>query len=595
MRRQNKGSMSRLFKRILCIFASVLCLMGFWAAYSSYAKTRNEIYNKIDSSLLILGKEYETATKDFWRLYMPIFENKEGVYNALKRYFTDPDRGDLPPQQKKQLLDALSTIIKNDNRIKWVGIYAGKEEVNYLLFEGEYMLTQMPEDFPFINDLESKGLFMEVYGSKPVEHNGIARRCFAICGGSAMDMNGGKIIVGYSTNELDIYYGEGELEGTRYFVLNEFGLVYDSAEKYEFPFDTTLSQIKSGVVKERSGNLSYVRRLKMQDSSYAVFATCPWFKLWVKILIGTLQILAIVTAFLLSAIGLYKFAEKTIWSKVDAIQRGLEKIGRGELDYRIPVTEDTSDEFEKIGMDVNEVAAKLQENIDTVYLYRTKQREAELAELQAKFDPHFLYNSLEVIRGKVYENGDTETADIIVKLAQIFRSFIGSELFVTIQEELDFCNLYISLLMYRYDNRVTTVYDVDSRILEYGIIRNLLQPVLENYFIHGFKLGAKGNRLEIQGSLLDDRYVVFRIMDNGTGMETEALQKLNESLEEAPGEAKSSYGLKNIHRRIRLFYGEDCGLKAEQNSKGGLTVEIRILKRTIEEHEHIIRKETERC
>lgn len=593
MRRKNEGSMSRLFKRILFIYAAVLCLMGLWASYSSYEKNRNEIYNKIDSSLLVLSKEYEIATKDFWRLYMPIFENKADVYSALKTYFTSPDKGDLPPQQKKQLLDALSAIMKNDNRIKWVGIFAGKEEVNFLLFEGEYMLTRMPEDFPFIDDMEEKGLFMEVYGSRPVQHNGIIRRCFAICGGSAMDMNGGKIIVGYSTNELDVYYGEGNLEGTRYYILNEFGLVYDSEEEYKMPFKAEPAQIKSGTVKDNTGKLRYVRRLKTQDGSYAVFATCPWFELRVRILIGTLQILAMVSAFLLSAVGLYKLAERTIWKKVDSIQRGLEKIGQGDLDYRIPVTDDTSDEFEKISMNVNEVAVQLRENIDKAYLYRTKQREAELAELQAKFDPHFLYNSLEVIRGKVYENGDTETADIIVKLAQIFRNFIGSELFVTIQEELDFCNLYLSLLMYRYDNKVTTVYDVDSRILEYGIIRNLLQPVLENYFIHGFKSGAKGNRLELQGSLVDGKYIVFRVKDNGTGMEREALQKLNESIEEDPGKSESSYGLKNIHRRIRLFYGEDCGLKAERNGEGGLTVEIRILKRTIEEHEHIIHKETE--
>ena len=59
MRRKNEGSMSRLFKRILFIYAAVLCLMGLWASYSSYEKNRNEIYNKIDSSLLVLSKEYE--------------------------------------------------------------------------------------------------------------------------------------------------------------------------------------------------------------------------------------------------------------------------------------------------------------------------------------------------------------------------------------------------------------------------------------------------------------------------------------------------------------------------------------------------------
>ena len=591
MYRGDKGYMSRLFKKILYIYAAILCLMGIWASYSSYEKNRNEFYNEIDTSLLVLNKEYENSTKNFWRLYMPVFENKEGVYNVLKVYFNSDDKEYLSPQVKKNLLDALSMIMKNDNRIKWVGVYSGKEEVNFLLFEGEYVLTQMSEDFPFIDNLEDKGLFMEVYGSRLVEHNGGHQRCFAICGGSAMDMNGGKIIVGFATNELDVYYGEEKLDGTRYFIVNEFGVVYDSDEKYQVPFDTESKKIKNGVIKDKDGRFSYIRRLNTQDSSYEVFAICPWAQLMVKSHAGTLQISAMVVVFMIIAIGLYKLAERTIRKKVDAIQFGLEKIGRGDLDYRIPVVNHSPDEFEKISLYVNDVAMQLRENIDKAYLYRVKQKEAELAELQAKFDPHFLYNTLEVIRGKVYENGDFETADIIVKLAQIFRSFIGSDLFVTIQDELDFCNMYLSLLMYRYDNRVTIIYDVDSRIMTYGIIRNLLQPVLENYFIHGFKSKTKNNRLELQGSLIENKYIVFRVKDNGLGMDEEDLQKLNKSLEQLPESAAGSYGLKNIHRRIKLFYGDECGLKVEQNDEGGVTIEIKIQKRTLHEHDMFIHQE----
>lgn len=584
MYRGNKGYMSRIFKKILYIYAAILCLMGIWASYSSYEKNRNEFYNEIDTYLLLLNKEFENSTENFWRLYMPVFENKERVYNALRIYFNSDDKENLTPQVKKKLLDALSTIMKNDNRIKWIGIYSGKEEVNYLLFEGEYVLTQMPKDFPFVDNLENKGLFMEIYGGELIEHNGAYQRCFALCGGSAMDMNGGKIIVGFSTNELDIYYRDEMLDGKRYFIVNEFGIVYDSDEKYQLPFEAEPEKINTGVIKDNDGKFSYVRRLKTQESSYAVFATCPWAQLMVKSHAGTLQISALVVVFMISAIGLYKLAERTIRKKVDSIQFGLEKIGKGDLDYRIPIVNQAPDEFEKISLSVNDVAIQLRENIDKAYLCRVKQKEAELAELQSKFDPHFLYNTLEVIRGKVYENGDFETADIIVKLAQIFRSFIGSDLFVTIQDELDFCNMYLSLLKYRYDNRVTIIYDVDSRIMTYGIIRNLLQPVLENYFIHGFKSKTKNNRLEIQGSLLDDKYIVFRVKDNGLGMEEADLQKLNESLEQLPENATGSYGLKNIHRRIKLFYGDECGLKVERNEEGGVTIEMKIQIRTTQEH-----------
>lgn len=590
MKQNEKGYMNRLFKKILYIYAVILILMGIWTSHSSYEKNRNECYNQMDLSLLVLNKEYENHTSDFWRVYMPVFENKS-VYQALKVFFHHEKPDTLSPQEKKQLLDALSTIIKNDNRIKWVGIYAGKEQENYLLYEGEYVLTQMPEDFPFIEHLENKGLFMEVYGSRLVEHDGVLQRCFAICGGSAMDMNGGKIIAGFSTNELDIYYGDGQLHGTKYYIVNEFGLVYDSDDKYQEYVDIKPEDIKSGIRTGSDGKLRYIRRLNTQDSSYAVFATCPWIDLMMKSLDGVAQILSMVLVFLFSAVGLYKMAERTIKKKVDSIQFGLEKIGKGDLEYRIPVVNDVPDEFETISLYINDVTAQLRETIDKVYLYRVKQREAELAELQAKFDPHFLYNTLEVIRGKVYENGDFETADIIVKLAQIFRSFIGSDLFVSIQEELDFCSLYLSLLRYRYDNRVTIVYDVDSRIMTYGIIRNLLQPVLENYFIHGFQSKTTKNRLELQGSLTEDDAIVFRVKDNGIGMDEEHVRQLNESLNQMPDKAKGSYGLRNIHRRVRLFYGEEYGLKVEGNEDGGVTIEIRIQKRTIKEHESYIRHE----
>ena len=69
MQSQNKGYMSRLFKKILYIYAAILFLMSIWASYSSYEKNRNEFYNEIDSILLVLNKEYENNTKNFWRLY----------------------------------------------------------------------------------------------------------------------------------------------------------------------------------------------------------------------------------------------------------------------------------------------------------------------------------------------------------------------------------------------------------------------------------------------------------------------------------------------------------------------------------------------
>ena len=190
-----------------------------------------------------------------------------------------------------------------------------------------------------------------------------------------------------------------------------------------------------------------------------------------------------------------------------------------------------------------------------------------------------------VIRGKLYEKGDMETSDVLIKLVQIFRGLIRSERFVTIKEEIDFCNMYLSLLQYRYEDSVTIIYDIESDILQYGIIKNLLQPILENFFVHGFDAESQANTLRIRGKIYDEEYILFYVQDDGLGITEERLSELREGLEEAAANKQSGYGLKNVHRRIKLFYGEDCGVKIDNNDFGGVTVEVKVKKMTNEEHE----------
>lgn len=573
-----------LFHKITNIYAVVLITMGFMACYLAYSKEHSMSMSQRDQVMKDLHHEYKSCTEDFWRLYMPIFENVDSVYVVLRKYFIMEDKSTMKPIEKLELVNALQTIMGNDNRIQWIGLYAGKGENNHILFAGESSLVEMPVDFPFIEDMEKKGISMEVYGSKLIEHRGVYTRNFALCGGTPTDMRRGKIIVGYDTNNIaSAYTVTEEMENVRFYVVNDKGIVYDSANIYECEYSNIRED--SYIACNQEGKLIYLRKLPNTGANYSVFCEEPWINMILKSHSYTPYIGAMMLLFWAFSLWIYRWTGKIIIGKIDAIQLGLEKIGDNELDYRIPVPEIPTDEFESIGQSVNEVTVRLQDNINKAYQSKLKQREAELAELQAKFDPHFLYNTLEIIRGRVYENGDDETADIIVKLAQIFRSFIGSERFVSIQEEMEFCNLYLSLLKYRYDNQVMIIYDVDSNILSYGIIRNLLQPILENYFVHGFQAGKQDNRLTIRGKLQDDMYVRFLIKDNGIGITENRLEELKDRLDTIEPSGKSSYGLKNINKRIKLFYGQDCGLSIDRNEEGGATIEVRIMKLTCEEHE----------
>lgn len=587
MRESNKHQVytNALFRRITNIYAVVLLIMGFLACYLAYSKEYSQTVNQMNQIMTDINYEYKSSTENFWRLYMPMFENRDNVYMAMRKFFVNEDNSILSPIDKSYLQNALKILMSSDDRVRWIGIYAGSDSVNYLLFEGDTAMVEMPEDFPFIEEMENKGYSMEIYGSKLVQCNGKNIRSFALCGGTALDMRGGNIIVGYSVDDIDSAYTKTDAaENVSFYIVNDYGIVYDSTGTYEYQYETA-NEISTGIRRNEDGTLVYILKLQKSDGSHCVFCVVPWVDMLLKNHSFTPFIAAVVLIFWLFSMALYRWAGNVIVGKIDAIQYGLQRIGDNHLDYRISVSDKRADEFENISQSINEVAKRLQENIDKVYLSKLKQKEAELAELQAKFDPHFLYNTLEVIRGKVYDNGDEETADIIVKLAQIFRSFIGSERFISIQEEMEFCNLYLSLLKYRYDNGVTIVYDVESEILGYGIIRNLLQPILENYFVHGFQDGKQDNRLVIRGKLKDDVYIHFVIKDNGMGITDERLAALKDNLDAIEVSAKSSYGLKNVNRRIKLFYGQECGLEIDRNEEGGASIEVWIRKLTCEEHE----------
>ena len=150
---------------------------------------------------------------------------------------------------------------------------------------------------------------------------------------------------------------------------------------------------------------------------------------------------------------------------------------------------------------------------------------------------------------------------------------------------------FIQLILFgnfgaRYEDKVKIRYDFDKDILKYGIIRNLFQPLIENYFVHGFDTSNEENYILFKGKSLDDKTMILTVEDNGTGMSDEEIKQLNAKLHEPIQISTESYGLKNLHQRLQLFYGESCGLTVCQNlnTPKGLCIQMTALKITCEEY-----------
>ncbi len=572
-----------MIRKITWVYGFFLILMSLIASYLAYNKESVELLSQLEQTMSELSYTYENTTEDFWRVYMPIYTGSEGIYNNLNKYFFAEDKSALTQLEKRELTQAMQDIMAFNHGISWIGVYTGKDSTNYYLFEGDTILQEMSPDFPFAEELENKGAAMEVYGSKPLSVSNGEIMTYALCGNADVGAQNGKIIFGYNTDTIATAgIDTSSIENACFYIANENGMIYDSSGIYDENVLTITEE--SGETFHLNGQLMKIYRLKGTGGRYSVFCLIPWRHAVLQGHTFFLYILTIVALFFACFLMVYRWMGRNIMGKINVIQTGLRKIGENELTYRIPTPENPKDEFESIGLAINDMTERLQDNMHTTYELRLKQKEAELSELQAKFDPHFLYNTLEVIRGKVYENGDIETSDVIIKMAQLFRSLISSENFATIRDEIDFLNSYLSLMEYRYEDRIDIVFDIESDVMQYGIIRNLLQPVLENFFVHGFNQRKWRHTLKIRGKIDDEEYIWFYIHDDGLGIPEEKLESLMQGLETA-GSSAQSYGLRNVQRRIKLFYGPDCGLSLMNNEAGGVTVEIKIKRLTLEEHE----------
>ncbi len=213
-------------------------------------------------------------------------------------------------------------------------------------------------------------------------------------------------------------------------------------------------------------------------------------------------------------------------------------------------------------------------------------RQAQYLALQNQINPHFLYNTLESIRGEALIAGLDGVADMTEALAKFFRYTITNiENLVTVQDELDNCETYFLIQKYRFGDRLQLHIDYDVEdwedIMSCKIPKLTLQPILENSIIHGTELKVGTGNLRIQFGRTQDRLLI-RISDDGVGMDEETLTKLNRKLgrdgdELIRGEERrGGIALANVNSRIHLIFGEEYGLHVYSVPQKGTDVEITI-------------------
>ena len=587
-KRNTSISGNRFFILLLSVYFVLLLIVSFLACFFSYQQKREELFAQIDNTYVQLLREYRDITDNFWQVYMPIFESGTDIQNTLMEYFRADSSRVLTPMEKNNLSYALSQMMARDNDVSWIAVYNPNRNDNYILFNNSISLIPLTADFPYYEELNSDSTKMEIYGMEPLTNKAPLINTFAICGGSAHDMGKGKIMAGYSIATMENICSDASttLKSLNYVLTNKGNILFDHSDKYDQSLTFCSDEEGEDIVTTDDGQKLYVKTQVCGLKTSLVSYYASYWEIFRYCHAYTPLLLLIVLAFAaISVIG-YMAMIHMIGKEVSVIRDGLDEIGENHLDYRIPAHFNQSG-LPEIAQSINRMAVRLKENINRAYYYELKQKESELSELQSKFNPHFLYNTLEMLRSRCHQSGDESTADLITQLSAIFRGFIGARTFVPMTEELTFSKRYLALFGARYEDKVKIRYDFDKDILKYGIIRNLFQPLIENYFVHGFDTSNEENYILFKGKSLDEERMILTVEDNGSGMTAQEMQELNDKLHEPIKMDTESYGLKNLHQRLQLFYGGDCGLTIYPNPHGGkgLSIQMTARKMTCEEYE----------
>lgn len=309
----------------------------------------------------------------------------------------------------------------------------------------------------------------------------------------------------------------------------------------------------------KSGNMGYM--LLLQLNHQHIFADLYGMQKYLLLLSG----FAVMVVLALSVY--FAFSMST---PLKAVLLKLQKIQRGN--FEVEKTTYRSDEIGIISSGIDDMVAELKTYIDKEYFYQLRQKQAELEAFKMQIKPHYIYNTLEIIRVTAKEERAEKTETMIRFLAdQMWYLFHTESEFVTLQDELDNVTRYVKLVQIRYENQleIDVDYRVDEQALSYLVPKIILQPIVENIFKHAVSDFMTSLFIVIHVACTADGIEVV-VFDNGRGMEAAAAAAILSQ----EGAGAGHIGLKNVDERIRLLYGAGYGLQIQSEIGMGMLVKI---------------------
>lgn len=335
------------------------------------------------------------------------------------------------------------------------------------------------------------------------------------------------------------------------------------------------TQYKSGgkIPQETTAEHMLLLSSETENGDYLVVYMMRYYRIYKEAL--NLALFLLIIGILVLVVGglLSSRLAQSIVGPVIRLADYADEAGKGNFDLPVPVH--SGDEIGFLAERFGVMNHNIKELTTGIYNEQTQKKEYELKMLQAQINPHFLYNCLDNISSLITDQKNETATAMVSHLGRYYRAILSKgRNIITIREELELIRAYLEIQLIRIPDLFTYEITVDEDILDFKILKMILQPIVENSVIHGFAGYKNSGRIKIEGTL-ENQTVCILISDNGKGIPEGSRSSI---FAPAPTAIPKHFGLKNIQERIRLKHGEKYGISIKSEPGQGTQIGVRFPK-----------------
>ena len=564
-------------------------LLSVLAYVSGGYSIRKKVLNSTQETVIQMSENLDSEINTMKNISMQMTAN-ERIKEALGN--KNEDNIEKRYEGEKYILNKLNDFFNSSFLTENVYLCSHdgrvyQSEANYLSLKKDFDFTRT-EWYKEMKQKNINSILLSSYDIASVLPSGNNEKLFTminkIYGENGREI--GCIIVDMNSGMLQSILQNTENDGTIIIVDDNKRIAFHSAAEYigtqyRSPYISTILEKRSGHIEDKESN-NYIVYSTSDNTNWTLMYELPSNQINGDI--RNLKIIIISTTVICVMVSLYLalLVRESISQPISDLKEKMKQVGTGDFDIEMDV--DSKDEIGLLSISFDKMVRKTKQLIENVYQSEIYQKEAELNALQAQINPHFLYNTLQTIDIMAENEGSYDISDACQALSKMFRYAInrGQE-YVCLQEEINHIKNYMVIQKLRFGKKIKMDYQIQTGCENLLIVKLLIQPLVENAVVHGIENSINQCMVVIR-AFESENHLIIQVQDDGEGIPKEKLKVLNEELNKYSKNdvlhkvtydgVHKSIGLENTNARIKLYFGEEYGVKIRSVVGEGTLVEL---------------------